>query len=73
MMCSEAVYWRCHRRLVSDYLLTRGITVQHIMAPKQVRPHVLTEGGVVDDETVIYPASGGAEGDSGEGSPSLFT
>ena len=68
IMCSEAVYWRCHRRLVSDYLLTRGVTVQHIMAPGQVRPHVLTEGGVLREHTVVYPSSG----DDGEQAP-LFT
>lgn len=55
IMCAEAVYWRCHRRLVSDALLARGITVQHIMDSGQLRPHRLTESGRIRDGGVIYP------------------
>ena len=54
IMCSEAVYWRCHRRLVSDYLVTRSVVVQHIMGPRQLRPHVLTSGALPQDGKVIY-------------------
>jgi uncharacterized protein (DUF488 family) len=54
--CSEAVYWRCHRRLVSDYLTANGITVQHIMPNGNLRPHVLTPGAVVESGSVRYPA-----------------
>ena len=54
-MCSEGLYWRCHRRLVSDYLLVRGIEVRHIMPDGKLRPHVLTEGAVIDDGDLSYP------------------
>lgn len=57
IMCSEAVWWRCHRRIVTDYLLTRGETVLHIMGPHQVKPATLTPGAQPQsDGTVIYPA-----------------
>ncbi len=46
IMCSEAVWWRCHRRIVADYLLARGETVLHIMGPRQVRPATLTPQSV---------------------------
>ena len=48
-MCSEGLYWRCHRRLVSDYLLARSIAVQHIMPDGELRPHTLTAGARIDD------------------------
>jgi uncharacterized protein (DUF488 family) len=54
-MCSEAVYWRCHRRLVSDFLLARGIEVRHIMSSGAPRPHALTDGAVISNGTVTYP------------------
>ena len=57
MMCAEAVYWRCHRRLVSDYLLANNVTVQHIFPNGKVRPHKLTEGGKVEQGKVTYPLS----------------
>ena len=55
LMCSESVFWRCHRRLVSDYLLARGVTVQHIMPSGEIRPHVLTVDAEIEDEVVTYP------------------
>jgi uncharacterized protein (DUF488 family) len=56
MMCSEAVWWRCHRRIVSDYLLARGEHVIHVMGVGRMEPARLTEGAVVRaDLTVIYP------------------
>ena len=57
-MCSEGLYWRCHRRLVSDYLLAQGITVQHIMPDGKLRPHTLTEGARVEGGEVSYPPQG---------------
>ena len=54
-MCSEGLYWRCHRRLVSDYLLARGIAVQHIMPDGELRPHTLTEGARIDGGELSYP------------------
>jgi uncharacterized protein (DUF488 family) len=54
-MCSESVFWRCHRRLVSDFLLAKGITVQHIMPSGELRPHTLTEGARVEAGELTYP------------------
>ena len=54
IMCSEGLYWRCHRRLISDFLLTKGITVQHIMPAGEVVPHTLTEGAEIKDEKLTY-------------------
>ena len=58
LMCSEAVWWRCHRRIVADYLIARGKTVLHIMGKGSLEPARLTPGAVIQpDGTVIYPAS----------------
>jgi uncharacterized protein (DUF488 family) len=58
VMCSEAVWWRCHRRIIADYLLARGETVLHLMGPDRVEPARLTEGALVNrDRTVAYPGS----------------
>jgi len=57
LMCSEAVWWRCHRRIVADYLLARGQTVFHIMGAGRTEPARLTAGAVVqDDGRILYPA-----------------
>jgi uncharacterized protein (DUF488 family) len=62
IMCSEAVWWRCHRRIVSDYLIAAGETVFHVMGPGHVEPARLTDGAVVrPDRTVVYPAPQGTE------------
>ncbi|MGN1287064.1 MAG: DUF488 family protein [Bradyrhizobium sp.] len=59
MMCSEAVWWRCHRRIVADYLIAAGESVVHIMGEGRLEPARLTEGAVVQgDGTVVYPATG---------------
>ena len=51
IMCSEAVWWRCHRSLISDYLKVKGIEVNHIMAIGKAEPHPFTSAaGVVDGE-----------------------
>jgi uncharacterized protein (DUF488 family) len=42
IMCSEAVWWRCHRRIISDYLLAQGTPVMHIMGPGKTEPATLT-------------------------------
>ena len=57
MMCAEAVWWRCHRRIVGDYLLARGETVLHIMGEGRLEPARLTAGAAVQpDGAVLYPA-----------------
>ncbi|MCA0271185.1 MAG: DUF488 domain-containing protein [Proteobacteria bacterium] len=57
IMCAEAVWWRCHRRIVADWLIARGETVLHIMEAGRLHPATLTPGAVVGpDGTVTYPA-----------------
>ena len=57
IMCAEAVFWRCHRRLVSDFLLANGVTVQHIMPSGELHAHTLTSGAKVEDGEVTYPGA----------------
>jgi uncharacterized protein (DUF488 family) len=54
IMCSEAVPWRCHRTMVSDALVARGVDVRHIL-DATTRPHTLTSFAVVRDGGVTYP------------------
>jgi uncharacterized protein (DUF488 family) len=62
IMCAEAVWWRCHRRIITDYLLADGTHVEHIMGPGQVVPATLTPGArVMADGTLRYPAPEDAE------------
>lgn len=57
IMCSEAVWWRCHRRLIADNLIARGEAVFHIMGRGRLESARLTSGAVVRSEgDVIYPA-----------------
>jgi uncharacterized protein (DUF488 family) len=57
IMCSEAVWWRCHRRIIADYLLCRGEAVLHIMDARHTTPATLTPGAQPQaDNTLIYPA-----------------
>ncbi len=59
VMCAEAVWWRCHRRIIADYLLARGEQVFHIMGGVQPETAHLTPGAEVrPDLTVVYPAPG---------------
>jgi uncharacterized protein (DUF488 family) len=60
-MCSESLFWRCHRRLVSDYLLAKDISVQHIMPAGELRPHSMTKGAKVEGGEVTYPQVVSAE------------
>lgn len=56
VMCAEAVWWQCHRRLIADALVAIGVTVLHIMTPTRVEPHALTPFARVDDDGhVTYP------------------
>jgi len=59
IMCSEAVWWRCHRRIIADYLIARGETVVHIVSKGRMEQARLTAGAVIQPGgTVIYPAVG---------------
>jgi len=56
IMCAEAVWWRCHRRIITDHLLAAGEDVVHIMAPGRTEPARLTQGAEPQgDSTVHYP------------------
>jgi uncharacterized protein (DUF488 family) len=55
IMCAEAVPWRCHRSLVGDALLARGIRVSDIMSATSTKPHELTSFAQVDGTRVWYP------------------
>jgi uncharacterized protein (DUF488 family) len=56
LMCAEAVPWRCHRSLVADALLVRGIPVEEIIGPQTPRPHELTPFAHVDGLHITYPS-----------------
>lgn len=64
LMCAEAVPWRCHRSLLADALLARGVTVQHVTGPGKTRPHRLTPFARIEGRRVTYPppADGPAAG-----------
>ena len=56
LMCSEAVWWRCHRRIIADYLLLNGHTVDHAMTPGRLEKAAPTPGAkLTDKENVVYP------------------
>jgi uncharacterized protein (DUF488 family) len=56
VMCSETVWWRCHRRLIADVaVLGRGVPVDHLMPGGRLSPHRPSEGAVVADGTVSWP------------------
>lgn len=56
IMCAEAPWWRCHRRIIADYLIAAGESVFHIMGPRRVEPARLTEGARLGaDGRLSYP------------------
>jgi uncharacterized protein (DUF488 family) len=58
MMCSEAVWWRCHRRIVADHLIARGETVFHMMGRGRLEPAHLTPGAVIQPGgSIVYPSA----------------
>jgi uncharacterized protein (DUF488 family) len=58
VMCAEAVPWRCHRQLIADTLVARGVTVRHILGPGQERAHELNPSArPAPDGVLIYPAT----------------
>jgi uncharacterized protein (DUF488 family) len=56
IMCAEAVWWRCHRSLISDYLKARGIEVLHIMDAKKTESHPYTSAARIVDGKLSYGA-----------------
>ncbi len=59
LMCAEAVPWRCHRSLVSDALVTRGIEVREIVNESAAHEHKLTPFARVEGTRITYPKTGG--------------
>jgi uncharacterized protein (DUF488 family) len=58
IMCAEAVWWRCHRRIIADYLLAEGVPVAHIMGCNKINPAKLTPGvQSLSSGTLVYPAA----------------
>lgn len=56
IMCSEAVWWRCHRSMISDYLKSIGVTVIHIVAPGRLEEHPYTSAATMIDGQLVYGA-----------------
>ena len=62
IMCAESVPWRCHRSLVGDALLVRGLTVVDILSATQSQPHALTPFAKVAGTKITYPPEGEGDG-----------
>lgn len=54
MMCAEAVWWRCHRSMIADYLKAKGRVVRHIMQPNKATEHPYTSQARVLGDLVFY-------------------
>src|SRR5262249_39189726 len=57
LMCAEAVPWRCHRSLIADALIVRGIEVREISSATSARPRALTPWAHVSGTAITYPES----------------
>jgi len=63
IMCAEAVWWRCHRRIIADHLLAGGSPVAHIMGKGKIDAAKLTPGAVIEgDGRLVYPPEQGDMG-----------
>lgn len=59
IMCSEAVWWKCHRRIITDYALAANVDVRHIMADGHTEPAMLSTGAhVLATHVITYPSKG---------------
>ncbi len=56
IMCAEAVWWRCHRSLISDYLKARDIEVMHILDTNKIEPHPFTSAARIVNGELSYGA-----------------
>ena len=54
IMCAEAVWWRCHRRIIADHLIARGQNVLHLIDAHEPKPAQLSDGAQLDEQ-VTYP------------------
>ncbi|OHB75941.1 MAG: hypothetical protein A2Z25_17345 [Planctomycetes bacterium RBG_16_55_9] len=67
IMCAEKLYWKCHRRILSDYLTAQGVEVVHVLDTGKSSIHTLTPDAVVIKTGITYPPP-----KSGEAQKSLF-
>ena len=58
IMCAEALWWRCHRSLIADYLKARGIEVLHILGANKLEPHPYTSATRIVDGILSYTSEG---------------
>lgn len=56
LMCAEAVPWRCHRSLIADALILRGMRVEDLMGPRARKPHLMTPWARTDGLNIWYPS-----------------
>lgn len=59
LMCAEAVPWRCHRSLIADALVVRGVSVEHITGASHRHLHTLTPWAQVNGQRITYPPEQG--------------
>jgi uncharacterized protein (DUF488 family) len=64
VMCAEVLWWRCHRRIIADYLLAGGAAVFHILSLHDVKPAVLTPGAEPVPQGLLYRERPGAGPDA---------
>lgn len=57
IMCSEAVFWRCHRSLVADALIVRDVEVSHIMGAGKLEPATMTSFAMPLGTRIVYPSA----------------
>jgi uncharacterized protein (DUF488 family) len=63
-MCSELLWWRCHRRIIADYLILAGHTVIHIFdRTKQEVARLTPAARRIDDDKIVYTGSDAGSGD----------
>jgi len=55
VMCAEAVPWRCHRSLIADAVLARGVEIHEVVSERSIRPHKLTAWARINGARVTYP------------------
>lgn len=61
VVCAEAVWWRCHRRLIADDFIARGWRVLHVMTSGRTEPHALHPAARMIDDVLRYPAGADAQ------------
>ena len=69
IVCAEAVPWRCHRNLISDELVRRGVEVLHILGPGSLSPHVLNPMARDEGSYLVYPAPSDPDADRQQNLP----